>query len=62
MWFAEVGGWRKTSVLDRTKLLSGNVIAGPAIVEEHDASTLVHPGWEAAVDEHGNLRLRATGS
>ena len=62
VWFAEVGGWRKTSVLDRTKLLSGNVIAGPAIVEEHDASTLVHPGWEAAVDEHGNLRLRATGS
>src|SRR5262249_32918734 len=53
VWFTE--GWRKTNVLDRTKLLSGNVIAGPAIVEEHDASTLVHPGWEAAVDQQGNL-------
>jgi N-methylhydantoinase A len=60
VWFAEAGGWRKTDVLDRTKLLSGNVVAGPAIVEEHDASTLVHPGWEAAVDQHGNLLLRAT--
>ena len=46
-------------VLDRTRLRRGNVIAGPAIVEEHDASTLVHPGWEAAVDEHGNLQVRA---
>jgi N-methylhydantoinase A len=59
VWFAEVGGWQKTTVLDRTRLLRGNVISGPAIVEEHDASTLVHPGWEATVDEHGNLLLRA---
>ena len=59
VWFAEIGGWRNTNVLDRTKLLSGNVIAGPAIVEEHDASTLVHPGWEATVDQHGNLVVRA---
>ena len=58
MWFAE--RWWKTGVFDRAKLLSGNVIAGPAIVEEPDASTLVHPGWEASVDAHGNLRLRPT--
>jgi N-methylhydantoinase A len=57
VWFVETGGWRKTAILDRTKLLRGNVIAGPAVIEEHDASTLVHPGWEAAVDPHGNLLL-----
>ena len=57
VWFAE--GWRKTGVFDRAKLLSGNIIAGPAIVEEPDASTLVHPGWEASVDQHGNLLMRA---
>jgi len=60
VWFTEGAGWRKTVVLDRAKLLRGNVIAGPAVIEDHDASTLVHPGWEAAVDEHGNLLLRAT--
>jgi len=60
VWFTEGSSWRKTVVLDRAKLLRGNVIAGPAVIEEHDASTLVHPGWEAAVDEHGNLLLRAT--
>ena len=58
VWFSEIGGWRKTTVLDRTKLANGNVIAGPAIVEEHDASTLAHPGWEATVDQYGNLLLR----
>jgi N-methylhydantoinase A len=58
IWFGEAGGWRKTAVLDRTKLLAGNVVAGPAIVEGHDASTLVHPGWSASVDRHGNLVLQ----
>jgi N-methylhydantoinase A/oxoprolinase/acetone carboxylase beta subunit len=58
VWFAETSGWRPTVVLDRGKLLRGNVIAGPAIIEEPDASTLVHPGWTATVDEHGNLVLR----
>jgi N-methylhydantoinase A len=58
IWFAEAGGFCPTLVLDRRKLLRGNVIDGPAIIEEHDASTLVHPGWTATVDEHGNLVLR----
>ena len=31
---------------------------GAAIIEEDDASTLVHPGWTATVDEHANLVLR----
>jgi N-methylhydantoinase A len=58
VWFAEAGGVRPTLVLDRGKLLRGNVIDGPAIIEEPDASTLVHPGWTATVDEHANLVLR----
>jgi len=67
VWFGGVEGnparvLLKTDVLDRTKLKRGNVVAGPAVIEEHDASTLVHPGWEAAVDEHGNLMLRPVAS
>ena len=58
VWFAEAGGVRPTLVLDRGKLLRGNVIDGPAIIEEPDASTLVHPGWTATVDERANLVLR----
>ncbi|HYB70582.1 MAG TPA: hydantoinase/oxoprolinase family protein, partial [Candidatus Bathyarchaeia archaeon] len=58
VWFAETGGFRTTGVFDRGKLLRGNVIDGPAMIEEPDASTLVHPGWTATVDEHANLMLR----
>ncbi len=58
VWFAEANGFRETVVLDRAKLLRGNAIEGPAIIEEHDASTLVHPGWTATVDEHANLVLQ----
>jgi len=57
IWFAEAGGFQSTLVFDRGKLLRGNVLAGPAIIEEPDASTLVHPGWTATVDEYGNLVL-----
>ena len=46
------------AVLDRARLLRGNIIAGPAVIEEPDASTLVHPGWAATVDAHANLVLR----
>jgi N-methylhydantoinase A len=60
--FAEAGGVQPTVVLDRGKLLRGNVIDGPAIIEEPDASTLVHPGWTATVDEHANLVLRPSPS
>jgi N-methylhydantoinase A/oxoprolinase/acetone carboxylase beta subunit len=58
VWFVERRDWQATAVFDRTKLLGGNVVAGPAIVEEHDASTLAHPGWAATVDGQGNLVLR----
>jgi N-methylhydantoinase A/oxoprolinase/acetone carboxylase beta subunit len=27
------------------------------VIEEMDATTLVHPGWEATVDAHGNFLL-----
>jgi N-methylhydantoinase A len=62
VWFTERGGWVKSAVFDRTALRCGNRIAGPAVVEEPDASTLVHPGGEASVDEHANLVLQVSAS
>ena len=32
-------------------------LAGPAVVEEFGATTVVLPGWAGEVDEHGNLIL-----
>jgi N-methylhydantoinase A len=45
------------AVFDRALLHSGQQIAGPAIVTEPNASTLIQQHWRAEVDQFGNLRL-----
>ena len=57
VWFREVSGFADCAVVDRSRLLGGNVVTGPAVIEEMDATSVIHPGWEAAVDQHGNLLL-----
>jgi N-methylhydantoinase A len=37
----------------------GAVFAGPAVVQQVDATTIIEPGWTARVDEIGNLRISA---
>lgn len=54
--FAPAGPLR-TPILDRAELLAGNVIAGPAVVEQLDTTTVIPPGWTAVVDGHGNLLI-----
>ncbi len=52
-----------TPIYDRDRLLFGQVIRGPAVVEQLDATTVITPGCEAAVDERKNLLIkRAEGS
>jgi len=45
----------KTRILWRPSLSSGTIIEGPAVIEEPNATTLVHPGDVAAVTEAGHL-------
>ena len=47
----------KTPVLDRNGLEIGDAVAGPAIIEESTATTLVPPGWNATVIEGGHLSM-----
>ncbi|MEA2597519.1 MAG: N-methylhydantoinase [Thermomicrobiales bacterium] len=49
------GASRDCGVYDRSRLTVGNVIAGPAIVEEPAHVTVVLPGDELRVDRFGNL-------
>jgi N-methylhydantoinase A len=42
-------------VYDRTMLKAGNIIAGPAIVEEPAHVTVIFPGDMLRVDSFGNL-------
>ena len=48
---------RGTPILDRNGLEPGDVVDGPAIIEESTATTLVPPGWRAAVIEGGHLSM-----
>ena len=56
VWFAATG-FVPTPVLDRFGLGPGVTIAGPAIVEQMDATTVIPPGWVATVDGQANLLL-----
>jgi len=36
---------------------TGAVVVGPAIVEEFDSTSVIHPGYQARVDRFGNALL-----
>ncbi|HEX9466707.1 MAG TPA: hypothetical protein VGB82_29250, partial [Alphaproteobacteria bacterium] len=47
----------RTTLYERDRLPPGARLDGPAIVEQFDATTVVPPGWSAAVDRFHNLIL-----
>ena len=53
----EVSSW---AVYDRTTLAPGTQIDGPAIIAEDETSTLVSPGWNAALNDLGYIELTRT--
>jgi len=55
VWLTEAGGFVRCAVYDREKLGPGHRIAGPAVIEQMDATTLVLPGQRAVVDAYVNL-------
>ncbi|MDR0424389.1 MAG: hydantoinase/oxoprolinase family protein [Clostridiales Family XIII bacterium] len=55
-------GWLEADVYERAALPAGARIAGPAIVEEKAASTLVGAGWALTVDDYGNLIIERAGA
>ena len=57
VWLAEAGKSVPCPVYDRERLAPDHRIAGPAIVEQMDATTLVLPDQTALVDPYLNLLL-----
>jgi N-methylhydantoinase A len=47
----------EAAIYDRDLLHTGLVVPGPAIVGEMDSTTVILPGYEARVDEIGNLLI-----
>ena len=49
------GTWHDIKIYDRSKLMEGMKIPGPAIVSEMDSTTVILPDHNAMVDKVGNL-------
>jgi N-methylhydantoinase A len=61
VYFGEEGGFLETPTYARAGLLAGNRISGPALIEEHASTTVVHPGDKLVVDDWGNLVIAVAG-
>ena len=59
VWLPEASGFVSCAVYDRDRLRAGNRVAGPAVIEQMDATTLVLPGMVARVEPYLNLVLEA---
>jgi N-methylhydantoinase A len=58
VYFAERNGAAACAIYDRYRLPAGGVVEGPAIIEEFDSTTVIHPGYRAVVDKFGNLLVK----
>jgi 5-oxoprolinase (ATP-hydrolysing) len=51
------GKYHDTPLFSRDRLHAGNVIPGPAIIAETNATTVIEPGWQAEVTRDNHLVL-----
>ncbi len=54
------GQWLDAALVVREDLRAGDVIPGPAIIAERNATTVVEPGWHATLTEFDHLALVRT--
>jgi 5-oxoprolinase (ATP-hydrolysing) len=52
------GQWRNTAVFLRAGIRPGDLVKGPAIIAEANATTVVEAGWQAEVTAYDHLVLR----
>jgi N-methylhydantoinase A len=55
-------GWLDAASYDRSQLSAGDVINGPAVVQEFGSTVPVFPGFRATVDAFGNLLITRSSS
>ena len=49
------GHWQDSAIYERSELVAKERLPGPCIIEESAASTVIHPGMSAFLDELGNI-------
>jgi 5-oxoprolinase (ATP-hydrolysing) len=51
-------GWHDSGLYQREAMRPGDLINGPAIIAEANATTVVEPGWQAQVTPYNHLIMR----
>lgn len=54
------GAWHEAALVVREDVRPGDVIAGPAIIAEKNATTVVEPGWQARITALDHILLDRT--
>ena len=57
VYFSQVRDFVDCSVYNRSALRAENVVTGPAIIGQYDATTVVDINWQGQVDRWGTLML-----
>jgi len=55
IYFEEYAKFVDIPIYDREKLKPGNLIEGPAVIEERITTIVVHPNWNAHVDSFNDI-------
>lgn len=58
VYFRETAGYVETQIFDREHIALGQVVAGPAVIEEWTTTIVVPPAWSAEIDRLGDILLR----
>ncbi len=55
VYFPEIVGFTECPVFDRYRLRAGDMLSGPAIIEERESTVVIIPDSRATVDRSGNI-------
>jgi N-methylhydantoinase A len=51
-----------TPVMDESELVPGEMLVGPALIEQTGSTVVVGPGDRFGIDEAGHIRIELAGS
>ncbi len=52
------GQWRDASLIVREDMQAGDLVTGPAVIAEKNATTVIEPGWQAELTSLNHLVLK----
>ena len=58
VFFRQSSGYIATNIYAYSKLQTGNIIVGPAIIEDVDTTTVIPPGFRGTINEYLNIIIK----